>query len=188
MNINAVIAHIRANSTFLALDQNGERCVAGAAELAQIVDKAWLSRPAAYVLPVQDEAEPNVSLNGLDQDVTETVSIVVDFSNRADPRGQLAASLLETARADLFRCLLNWRPEWANSSQGFAYAGGHLVHMDRERMHWQFDFSLKILITDQDGWQVEGDQITEIDATLTDPQTGDPTPVDFKVSQSGAAT
>ncbi|MCI1439819.1 MAG: hypothetical protein LKH07_05035 [Acetobacter peroxydans] len=188
MNIDAVIAQIRANSTFLAVDPNGERCVAGAAELAQIVDKAWLRRPAAYVLPVQDETEPNVSLNGLDQTVTETISIVIDFPNRADQRGQVAASTLEAARADLFRCLLNWRPDWANSSQGFAYAGGHLVHMDRERMHWQFDFSLKILITDEDGWQVSGIPITEIDATLTDPQTGEPTVVGFKVTQSGAAT
>jgi hypothetical protein len=188
MNISDVIRQIRENSTFLAKDPNGERCCAGAAELAQIVDKAWLARPAAYVLPVEDDAEGNVSQNGLDQDVTQTISVVVDLPNVADPRGQLSASTLDEARADLFRCLLNWRPAWSTGNQGFSYAGGNLVQMDRQRMHWQFRFSLKILITDEDGWQQPAEQITEINGILTDPQTGEETSLSFAVSNDGANT
>lgn len=185
MNIDAVIMQIRMHSTFLAVDANGERCVAGAAELAQVVDKAWLKRPAAYVIPLDDAAADNVSSNGLDQDVTETIGIVVDMPNRADQRGQLASSMVDLARADLFRCILNWRPDWAASSQGFNYAGGHLVHMDRERLHWQFDFSLKILITDEDGWQPPADPIIGIEATLTDPENGKETPFGFTLGSPG---
>lgn len=188
MNIDAVIMQIRTYSTFLAIDANGERCVAGAAELAQVVDKAWLKRPAAYVIPLDDAAEDNASQTRLDQNVTETIGIVVDLPNRTDQRGQHASSMVQEARADLFRCILNWRPEWACCWKGFSYAGGHLVHMDRERLHWQFDFSLKILITDEDGWQEPADSITGIEATLTDPATGKPTPLGFPVTPSGDTT
>ena len=182
MNISDVIRQIRENSTFLAQSTNGERCCAGAAELAQIVDKAWLKRPAAYVLPVEDDAEPNISQNGLDQYVTETISIVLDLPNIADQRGQASSALVADARKDLFRCLLNWRPAWSTGNQGFSYAGGNLVQMDRERLHWQFRFSLKIFITDEDGWQPPAEQITEISGTLTDPQTGADTPLGFVIS------
>ncbi|MFT8850164.1 hypothetical protein [Acetobacter orientalis] len=182
MNITDVIRQIRENSTFLAQASNGERCCAGAAEFAQIVDKAWLKRPAAYVLPVEDDAEANVSQNGLDQSVTETISIVLDLPNVADQRGQASSALVTQARTDLFRCLLNWRPDWSTGNQGFSYAGGNLVQMDRERLHWQFRFSLKILITDEDGWQPSAEQITEISGTLIDPQTGADTPLGFVVS------
>lgn len=137
---------------------------------------------------MDDAPEENISLNGLDQNVTETIGIVVDLPNRADQRGQFASSLVDIARSDLFRCILNWRPDWANSSQGFNYAGGHLVHMDRERLHWQFDFSLKILITDEDGWQPPSDPIIGIEATLTDPESGETTPIGFTLGSPGGTT
>lgn len=73
-------------------------------------------------------------------------------------------------------------------SQGFNYAGGHLVHMDRERLHWQFDFSLKILITDKDGWQPPADPIIGIEATLTDPENGTETPFGFTLGSPGGNT
>ena len=131
MNVDAVIMQIRATSTFLARDASGECCVAGAAELAQVVDKAWLKRPAAYVVPLDDAAADNVSSNGLDQDVTETIGIVVDMPNRADQRGQMASSMVDLARADLFRCILNWRPDWANSFCGCRpLCKSFLTHID----------------------------------------------------------
>jgi hypothetical protein len=178
MNIDAVIQQIRQYSQTLAKDTRaGQTCVAGAAELAQIVDKAWLARPAAYVVPLADEPEGNVSMNGLDQVVTERIAVVVDMDNTADQRGQVASSSVETIRADLFRCLLNWWPSWANANKGFAYAGGQLVHMDRERLHWQFEFSLKIQITDDDGFIEPSVPITEVNTSVTDPVTGKPTPI-----------
>lgn len=187
MNIDAVIQQIRQYSQVLAKDsRTGQTCCAGAAELAQIVDKAWMTRPAAYVIPLSDEPEDNVSMNGLDQVVTERIGIVVDMDNTADQRGQFASSQVPTIRADLFRCLLNWRPSWAEAIKGFAYAGGQLVHMDRERLHWQFEFSLKIQITDDDGFIEPSTPITEGKATLTDPATGEATPLGFPLL--GAST
>jgi len=180
MNLDDVILQIKANTTLL--NHDGAAQVAGAAELAQVVDKAWLQRPAAYVLATEDDAEGNVSMNGLDQTVTETVGVVVDLDNTADQRGQFASSQIDAARADLFRCLLNWRPPNSMANQGFAYRGGHLVQMDRERLHWQFNFILKIQITDADGWQPPSDPITDIKATLINPETDQPTGLTFQLT------
>jgi len=179
MNADDVIRQIKANTRFFLHD--GAPQVAGAAEATQAIDKAWLHRPAAYVIALEDEPEPNVSLNGLDQVVTESIAVIVDLSNRADQRGQEASSTVADARADLFTCLLNWWPDGANAIQGMSYAGGHLVQMDRERLHWQFRFSLKIQITDADGYQPPGDPVTDIHATLTNPDTLAPTPIAFDI-------
>ncbi|AOX16923.1 phage tail terminator protein [Kozakia baliensis] len=179
MNVDQVIAQIKAYTKFF--NHDGAAQVAGAAEAAQVVDKAWLKRPAAYVIALDDAAGDNMSMNGLDQDVEESIAVIVDLDNTPDQRGQFAASTVDQARADLFSCLLNWLPGGANASRGFQYGGGHLIQLDRARLHWQFRFSLKILITDGDGWQAPSEPITEIDATLLDPDTEQATDIKFRV-------
>jgi len=179
MNVPQVIAQIK--TTTQVFNHDGGAQVAGAAEAAQVVDKAWLLRPAAYVIPLDDSASENVSMNGLDQDVEETIAIIVDLDNSADQRGQSSVATVEQVRADLFSCLLNWMPDGSNATRGFSYAGGHLIQLDRTRMHWEFRFSLKILISDADGWQAPEEQITEIDATLIDPDTEQETGLKFRV-------
>lgn len=179
MNIDQVITQLKTYTK--AFNHDGGAQVAGAAEAAQVIDKAWLARPAAYVIPLDDGAEENVSLNGLDQNVEETIAIIVDLDNTADQRGQKASATVEQARADLFSCLLNWMPDGSNAARGFSYAGGHLIQIDRERLHWEFRFSLKILITDADGWQQPAEPITEIVATLLDPDTEQETDIRFRV-------
>ena len=150
MNIDAVITQIK---TFAPIFQGN---VAGAASYAQAADQVFLPQPAAYVIDVSDETEPNQDMNGVYQIVREKIGVIVDLDNRADQRGQAAAtSAVNTMRAALWAALLGWRPDPQRQSRGFAYAGGGLIGegINRQYLRWQFDFVIETTIEDEDGWQ-----------------------------------
>lgn len=173
MNFDLVIAHLRANVPMF-----GQR-VAGAADFAQgIEDQTWMQSPACYVVPLDEEAEPNDESNALYQLIKERIGVVVQFDNTADRRGQSVTELFAPTRAALFAALLNWRdldPEHA--LRGFEAAGGALLDYDRARLFYRWEFVFPTLVTDADGWQLNPPPLTEIDAN-SDP--GEPAPA-FKV-------
>jgi hypothetical protein len=146
--------------------------VAGAAEYQQgVKDEAWLPPPAAYVIPLDDEAGENRDLQGVDQWITERIGVAVMLSNVAgvavgDRRGQTASVLFNQIKYQLYGAMLNWRPNSSiensglvlpidpgadHSAKGFAYAGGRLLDIDLARVFYQWDFSLEVQITDADG-------------------------------------
>jgi hypothetical protein len=166
MNLDVVILRLKGLCPLL----NGN--VAGAAEYQQGVrDEAWLTPPAAYVIPLDDEAEDNLDLQGLDQFVTERVGVVVMFSNAAgvaagDRRGQTASELFNPIKWQLYSAMLNWRPNSSaenpglvlptdpganHSAKGFAYVGGHLLDADLSRLFYEWDFGLRVQLSDADG-------------------------------------
>lgn len=174
MNIDDIITQLRANCPFF-----GSR-VAGAANYAEGIASgtSWMDPPAAYVVPLDDEAGENEALNGLRQELTERIGVVVNWA-AVDRRGQAPVAALAIARAQIFGALLNWKPAGANAARGIAYAGGAMLDFDRARLFYQFDFSLQTLITDADGWQWPSGPLLEIDATTTLPDTvlaGSPAP------------
>ncbi len=179
MNIDDVITQLRANCPLL-----GPR-VAGAADYATGIatGSAWLATPAAYVIPLDDDAGDNDALNGLRQTVTERIGVVVNWAT-IDRRGQTPAGDLSPARTQIFAALLNWKPAGANAARGMAYAGGSMLDFDRARLFYQFDFTLETMITDADGWQYPDTALTGIDATSTQP-TGTPVAqIDVTLPQS----
>jgi hypothetical protein len=166
MNLDVVILRIKALCPLF----NGN--VAGAAEYQQgVKDEAWLPPPAAYVIPLDDEAEDNLDLQGVDQFVTERIGVIVMFSNAAgvatgDRRGQTASELFNPIKWQLYGAMLNWRPNSSvenigivqptdpgadHSAKGFAYAGGRLLDADLARLFYEWDFSIRVQITDADG-------------------------------------
>jgi hypothetical protein len=139
--------------------------VAGAADFATGLEASvWAELPAAYVIPLSDEATDNDEQNALYQVVTEGFGVVVEFDNTADRRGQGVTALYETARAGLFRALLNWNLDPDRCVQGVQYAGGHLLQFDRARLFYQWEFSHKIVIGNEDGAPTASTPLRRIDA------------------------
>ncbi|MBS1198157.1 MAG: hypothetical protein H6R18_1942 [Proteobacteria bacterium] len=125
--------------------------VAGAAEFKQLQESAALSVPAAFVIPLDDDASERKSQNTVRQDLTDGFGIIVAVSNVADERGQTAAATIHTIRAALWAALMGWRP--AECYTGIIYEGGQLLAMDRARLWWQFEFSAAMEIGPEDGYQ-----------------------------------
>lgn len=174
MDLVAVTAHLK--TYFAAMNGN----VSGAAEYTESMAGEFRPEtfPAAYVIPLGEEATPNDQDNSLYQIITERIGVVVEFDNSMDRRGQGVTLMLAPVRASLWAAILNWRgtdPEHA--IRGFEAAGAGVLWTDRARIFWQWEFTLPILVTDADGWQVDGPALLEIDAN-SDPDA--PTPP-FKV-------
>ena len=170
MDLAGVILHLKAHC--LLLDGR----VAGAAEFSasmagELRPEAF---PAAYVIPLGESAADNDETNALYQAVTERVGVVVEFDNTADRRGQSVTQLYRPTRAALFAVLLNWRgtdPEHA--LRGFELGSGGLLHNDRARIFYQWEFVLETVLTDRDGWQQISVPLRAIEANG---EPGDPPP------------
>lgn len=186
MNIDTVARQIQ--SVAKIFNDN----VAGAAGYANGVrDQVWLPAPAAYVIPGEEDAEPNESMGALQQIIRERVMIVVLIDTLsaggtldiADRRGQAAAQQIQTMRDAIFKAILNWRPNEDGgdatsqpSARGFYYIGGRYPEegaFDRSRFFYQFTFGLDVTITEEDGWTATGTPLTDVRATVTDQATGD---------------
>lgn len=166
MNLDVVILRIKAMCPAF----NGN--VAGAAEYnSGVEDQAWLPTPAAYVIPLDDDAAENTDLQGLDQVTTERIGVIVMFSNAAgvtagDRRGQTTSEQFNPIKWQLRRALLNWRPNSSvenpglvlptdpgadHSARGFYASTGHLLEFDLARLFYQWEFLLDVKISDADG-------------------------------------
>jgi hypothetical protein len=163
VNYQVVINQLRTLATVF----NGN--VAGAAAYARAVeDQVWLTLPAAYVVPLEEEAGPNDSMNGLLQMVTQRFMVVVVFDNTADRRGQSVTDLYEATKQSINGAILNWRPDSTADNPGIVlpsptadratrglYAGdaGLMADITRARIMYQWTFCLDVQFTEFDGWQ-----------------------------------
>ena len=170
MDLPAVITHLKAYVPIL-----GGR-VGGAAEFSaamsgELRPEAW---PAAYVVPLGEDAEANDADNALYQLVTERLGVIVEFDNQSDRRGQSVTLLYRSMRVALYGALLNWRgTDPAHAVRGFEASSASLLQQDRARIFYQWEFTLPTLLTDADGWQPVGEPLLEIRANADD---GDPIP------------
>lgn len=180
MNVDTIAAQIRTLCPIF----NGH--VAGAAAYANgVADQVWLDLPAAYVIPLDQDADENTSMPGLNQIVHERVGIIVVLNtlaaggapDSADRRGQAAAAGIDAFKYALFRAVLNWRPDFdpatptANrEARGIYFVGAGFPEagaFDRARFFYQFTFGLDTTITDDDGWQQPVTDLIEIQGTIT---------------------
>ncbi len=145
MNINIVIAQLRARAPLF--DQR----VGGAAKFEGILPEAAnLRMPAAYVLPLDEQPQEQSSKNGYQQTIGERFAVVVAMSNVADERGQQPTVDLDTIRKALFRALLGF--QLGEDYDVITFEGGELLHLDRARLYYQFEFSAEYAITTEDTW------------------------------------
>jgi hypothetical protein len=145
--LSATIEHLRRNVPAL-----GGR-IAGAADYVTALqsDNATMPLPAGYVLPLDQEANGNLVMVGLEQVVTRTFGVVVEFATAADRRGQAPAMRYDEIQEQLCRALLLWQPQAAiggpgtgrvPNHQGFYLAGGRMLDFNRARLFYQWEFAL----------------------------------------------
>lgn len=130
-----------------------ERCpsfagrVGGAADYADLNQKANMDVPAAYVVPLEDSPE---KVRGTDNEYRQVIEdnfgVVVILSNVADRRGQAAYDQVHQIRAELWRALLGWEP--SDDYGPIEYRGGDLLGQDRALMVWKFDFMAETELTE----------------------------------------
>jgi len=145
MNLNVIIAQLRQRAPIFA-----GRTVGGAAKFEILPEAANLKMPAAYVLPLDERPEEQASANGYQQSVLERFAVVAVLDNTVDERGQEAASNLDTMRLALFKALLGFQP--APDYDAIAFEAGELLHLDRKRLYYQFEFSVVYAISTEDTW------------------------------------
>jgi hypothetical protein len=146
--------------------------VAGAAEFRLGLQNynANLPLPAGYVIPLDQEAEKgNEQMTGLFEVIDKTVGIVVEFDATPDRRGQAPVMNYDEMEDALFRAVLNWSPVMCRvlNNQGFYFSGGRFLDLDRARLFYQWEFTLRYQITDADGWQPpQGEDLVEIEVDI----------------------
>lgn len=147
--MGSLIASLRANAPIF-----GGR-VAGAAEFYAGLKNynTSMALPAAYVLPLGQEAEPNKYWGGLVQIVHKTIGIAVELDAQTDRRGQAPAMNFEEIEAQLFASVLNITIDECRMVQGANFAGARYLDLDRARLFYQWEFLLDWQITDADGVQ-----------------------------------
>lgn len=146
-----------------------ERRFAGAAEWAGLTIEHAPAMPAAYVVPLREDASENESQNGYYQAVTNTFGVIVLVSNAADVRGQGATATLESLKPELFRALLSWHQEPKDEYSEIVYEGGSLLYMDDARLAYQLEFSFETYLDLSDTYQqVELDGLPEFDGMYVD--------------------
>jgi len=168
VNLDLVITQLRAYCPALLAVAGVADFDTGMKTVVAISDPGTgaLIYPVAVVMPLDDEADPNDTLAGLSQVVTETIGVIVEFDASADRRGQGGVSQVETMKYALFRALLNWQVDGTRAARGLYYGGGELLEFDRARLFWQFRFSHDATITEADGFQNYGPPLASILSTV----------------------
>lgn len=168
MNITAIIEALRTRTSATFAGR-----VAGAAEYKRLPEAVNLELPAAYVIPLDDNAEAQSSENGYSQIVRDGFAVIVAVSNTADERGQTGYTSVAAIRTALWAALLAWKPDAAHGP--IQYEGGQLLDLDRARLYYQFEFSAATEIVEADTWQAIANaslgpfETLHIDVDMVDP-------------------
>jgi hypothetical protein len=134
----------RTNATFAGR-------IAGAAEFAKLEPDAKLAMPSAYVIPLDDSAQPNNSENGYSQIVRDGFAVIVVLSTTADELGNSSVAQTQPIRNVLNAALLSWSPDAEHGP--IEYEGGQLLDIDRARMYYQFEYACETEFTEADTYQ-----------------------------------
>lgn len=114
--------------------------VAGAASYRQVSQQDDFQVPHAFVLLGTDNADGEVMLSSLDQELTTRIAVVVAVANTADERGQDASEAIYDIRAQLIAALVGWTPDAAKFSPILYRGMPDDPELTRARAWAQFDF------------------------------------------------
>jgi hypothetical protein len=162
MIIDAFIARLRANAPIFA----GR--VAGAAEFYAGLRNYNTSMPlpAAYVLPLGQDAEANPIMNGLVQVIHKGIGVAVELDAQQDRRGQAPVMNFDLIEAQIFASVLNLFIGECRMSRGTYFTGARYLDLDRARLFYQWEFGLDWQVTDEDGVQPESESLEAIDVDI----------------------
>ena len=153
--------------------------VAGAAEFQRGLRDYSTSMPlpAAYVLPLGQEAAPNQVWTGLIQVLTKGIGIAVELDAQTDRRGQRPTMDFETIEQQLFASVLNLRVDPTRQARGTYFTGARYLDLDRARLWYQWEFALDWTVSDADGVQPDSVPLQHIEVDIfhpIDPAPGTP--------------
>lgn len=131
MRITPIIEHLQ-----VECPQFGGR-IAGGLDWDPVAGCQQVEAPAAFVLPVGDEASEPLAINGAAQVVRDSFDVCVVLDNR-DERGQAAADLVHDVRTTLCRALMGFAI--GDEFEPIAYDRGDLILMDRAKVVYGFRF------------------------------------------------
>jgi hypothetical protein len=156
------IAQLRANAPIF-----GGR-VAGAAEFYAGLRNYNTSMPlpAAYVLPLGQDAEPNQLWNGLIQIVHKSIGVAVELDAQTDRRGQAPTMNFEEIEAQIFASVLNLTLADCRMTRGAYFSGARYLDLDRARLWYQWEFTLDWMIDDTEGVQPVSVPIQQIEVDI----------------------
>jgi hypothetical protein len=156
------IAQLRANAPIF-----GGR-VAGAAEFYAGLRNynTSMALPAAYVLPLGQDADGNSIMNGLIQLVHKGVGIAVELDAQTDRRGQAPTMDFDIIEAQIFASCLNLVLGECRMTRGAYFTGARYLDLDRARLWYQWEFGLDWQITDADGVQPFSEPLNAIDVDI----------------------
>lgn len=131
MRITPIIAHLKAECPQF------KGRVAGGLDWDPVQGCQKVQSPAAFVLPVGDEAGEPLAINGAAQVVRDSFDVCVVLDNQ-DERGQAAADLVHDVRTTLCRALMGFTA--GDEFEPIAYDRGDLILMDRAKVVYGFRF------------------------------------------------
>ena len=134
MRPSLVIPRLRAQCPIFA------NRVAGSATYRQVSLQDDFPVPHAFVLPMSEMADGDITLSSVDQELTTRFAVVVAVSNTNDERGQAASEAIYDVRAQLIAALVGWTPD-ATRYGAVLYRGmPDDPDLNRARAWVQFDF------------------------------------------------
>jgi hypothetical protein len=164
--VETFIAQLRANAPLFA----GR--IAGAAEFYAGLKNynTSLALPAAYVLPLGQDADANPVMNGLIQIVHKSVGVAVELDAQTDRRGQAPVMQFDVIEAQLFASVLNLFITDAagcpRMTRGVSFQGARYLDLDRARLFYQWEFGLDWQISDADGVQTPSIPLAAIEVDI----------------------
>lgn len=139
--------------------------VAGAAEfmaaMKQSLTTVPKTMPQAFVIPVRGDANPNDQGDGYNALHWKYFAVVGCFDNRSEKRGQSPFDdQIDLAEEQIFSCILNWTPSWAE--RAIEIESDSLKLMNRARIWYSWEFRVGIRLSEDDGFQEDIDALENL--------------------------
>lgn len=138
--------------------------IGGAANLAYALE-GTLKPEMAFVIQISEAAAANKHDNEIEQELTEQFGVIVALRNDTsdkDRDGLTAYDSLYEIRAEIFRALLGWKIEGAESYP-IAYSGGRVLGINKAQFWYQFTFMYKTWLGQENGVDVGRDDLDNFD-------------------------
>ncbi|AZL68788.1 phage tail terminator protein [Pseudomonas oryziphila] len=130
MRITPIIEHLKAECPQF------EGRIAGGLDWDPVKGSQQLKAPAAFVIPVGDQADEPMAQNAAAQVVRDSFDVCVVLDNK-DERGQAVADLVHHIRTTLCRALMGFP---LDDAEPICYDRGDLILLDRAKVVYGYRF------------------------------------------------
>ena len=141
MRIGAIVLKLRlAKTRFGSL-------IGGASELEKVMSGTLL-KDMAFVIPLAEDCAPNQYDPIINQKITERFGVIVALANDStdkDKLGLKAYDMIHTIRDEIFKGLLGWQMDDAESI--VTYRGGRILDVNAGYLWYQFEFEFTSRLT-----------------------------------------